>query len=65
VVVKSTRKVWVNFELPTKFCSEYETGIANSKARGIAHGDNIELGVRVSIRYIVRFLNMVMNIQFL
>jgi hypothetical protein len=40
-------------------------GNCKLEARGIAHGGNIKLGVRVSIRYMVLFLNMVMNIQFL
>jgi hypothetical protein len=35
------------------------------EARWPANGGNIKLGLRVSIRYIVRFLNVVMNIQFL
>jgi hypothetical protein len=40
-------------------------GNCKLEARGLAHGANIKLGMRVLLRYIVRFLNMVMNIQFL
>jgi hypothetical protein len=40
-------------------------GNCKLEARGLKRGGNIKLGLRVSIRYIVRFLNMVMNIQFL
>ena len=61
MVGKSTRKVWVTSEPHEKFCKEYETW----KTRGPVHGGNIKLGVRVSIRHIVRFLYMVMNIRIL
>jgi len=40
-------------------------GNYNLEARGLAHGGSIKLAVRVSIRHIVRFLNMAMNLQFL